>query len=62
MTKQEAIDRFGDGNASLLARRLNITPQAVSKWPEVLHDSAVRRLHAYAYVSSRKPCKQTEAT
>lgn len=33
ITKSEAIAAFG-GNASSLARALEITPQAVYQWPE----------------------------
>jgi len=42
MTKSEAIARAG-GNASVLARILGLTPQAVYLWP----DDRIPPLHVY---------------
>lgn len=41
ITKQQALTAFG-GNASALARALEITPQAVSQWDE----GPIPELHA----------------
>ncbi len=43
MTKQDAIDLF-DGNASALARALNMTSAGIAAWPDDLDQKRIDKI------------------
>lgn len=49
MTKQDAMEELGCDNLSELARALDVTPAAVSQWPDPLPEYAERRVMAKLY-------------
>lgn len=54
MTKQEAMDELGCDTLARLASALNVTPAAVSQWPDPLPPHAVRRVEAALYRRVRR--------
>jgi hypothetical protein len=47
MRKEEALKRLGDGSISAAAAAMNISYQAVKKWPDPLTDRIADRIEGF---------------